>query len=67
MARDLYTECAAELAASPDLVATLLTEHRATSEGWCRSHNAHPERHPCSIRRLAELAAGRETDPGVLA
>lgn len=67
MARDLYTECAAELAASPDLVATLLTEHTATPDGWCRSHNAHPERHPCSIRRLAELAAGHENDPRLLA
>ncbi|WP_300013674.1 hypothetical protein [Pseudonocardia sp.] len=65
MDRDLYTECAAELAASPDLVASLLTEHRATSDGWCRSHNVHPERHPCSIRRLAELAAGHECDPAV--
>lgn len=67
MGRDLYTACADELAATPDLVAKLLAEHTATADGWCRSHNAHPERHPCSIRRLAELAAGRESDPGVLA
>jgi hypothetical protein len=58
MGQDRYTECAEELAASPDLVDRLLAEHVPTAEGWCRSHNAHPERHPCSIRRLAELAGG---------
>lgn len=58
MARDLFTECAEQLAASPDLVATLLAQHTPTADGWCRSHNVHPERHPCSIRRLAELASG---------
>jgi hypothetical protein len=38
----------------------LLAEHVPDPEGWCRSHIAHLERHPCSIRRLAELAGGRE-------
>jgi hypothetical protein len=52
--KDLFTACAEQL--SPELVTQLLTEHTATADGWCRSHNVHPERHPCSIRRLAELA-----------
>lgn len=59
MAKDLFTECADQLAETPDLVAQLLAEHSATAEGWCRGHSAHRERFPCSIRRLAELAAGR--------
>ncbi len=59
MAKDLFTECADLLGASPDLVAQLLAEHTSTPDGWCRCHSAHPERHPCSIRRLAELAADR--------
>lgn len=63
MARDLFTECAEQLAASPDLIATLLSEHTPTADGWCRSHNVHPERHPCSIRRLAEIAAGSGPRP----
>ncbi|QJY47097.1 hypothetical protein [Pseudonocardia broussonetiae] len=58
MPKDLFTECADELAASPDLVAQLLVEHSADPDGWCRGHSAHRERHPCSIRRLAELAGG---------
>lgn len=57
MAKDLFTECAEQLAASPDLVAQLLTEHSPRADGWCRGHSAHRERFPCSIRRLAELAA----------
>jgi len=64
MARDLFTECADQIAASPALVAQLLAEHTTTSEGWCRCHSVHPERYPCSIRRLAELAAGRAATPG---
>lgn len=47
----------AQLAARPDLVRRLLETHRATTDGWCRAHDAHRERHPCSIRRIAELAA----------
>lgn len=68
MARDLFTECAEQLAATPDLVTQLLAEHVANADGWCRSHNAHPERHPCSIRRLAELAGSRdESSPSAVA
>lgn len=59
MAKDLFTECADLLATSPELVAQLLAEHTPTPDGRCRCHSAHPERYPCSIRRLAELAAGR--------
>lgn len=57
MADDLYTRCAEQLAVSPDLVRRLLDDHVPTQDGWCREHGAHPERHPCSIRRLAELAS----------
>lgn len=56
VAEDLYTGCAEQVAASPELVRRLLRDHVPTTEGWCRVHGAHPERHPCSIRRLAELA-----------
>lgn len=59
MAKDLFTECAEQLASSPDLVSELLAAHGPTAAGWCRAHEAHPERHPCSIRLLAELAATR--------
>ena len=55
---DLYTGCAEQLATSPDLVGRLLDDHVGTADGWCGAHAVHPERHPCSIRRLAELAAG---------
>ncbi len=60
MARDRFTECAEQIATDPDLVGRLLADHVPNPEGWCRCHNAHPERHPCSIRRLAELAVGQE-------
>ena len=60
MARDGFTECAEAIASDPDLVRRLLAEHVPDDAGWCRRHRAHPERHPCSIRRLAELAAGQE-------
>jgi hypothetical protein len=60
MPRDRYTECVEELAADPDLVGRLIAEHVPDDDGWCRVHRAHPERHPCSIRRLAQLAAGQE-------
>ncbi|MCY7341997.1 MAG: hypothetical protein LH603_09150 [Pseudonocardia sp.] len=33
-----------------------------TRDGWCREHGAHPERHPCSIHRLAELATTYTTE-----
>lgn len=56
MAKDLFTECAEQLAGSPVLVAQLLAEHSPAADGWCRGHSAHRERFPCSIRRLAELA-----------
>lgn len=58
MGKDLFTACAEQIAASPELVTQLLVEHTARPDGWCRCHDVHPERHPCSIRRLAELAAG---------
>ncbi len=56
MVKDLYTGCAEQLAVSPDLVAQLLHDHVPNADGWCRGHAAHTERHPCPIRRLAELA-----------
>jgi hypothetical protein len=59
MVTDRFTACADQLATSPDLVAQLLAEHTPTADGWCRSHSAHPERYPCSIRRLAEMAVVR--------
>jgi hypothetical protein len=58
MATDRFTACAEQLSTSPELVAQLIVEHMPTPDGWCRSHSARPERYPCSIRRLAELAAG---------
>lgn len=54
---DLFTGCAEQVAVSPELVRRLLLDHVPTPEGWCREHGAHPERHPCSIRRLAEMAS----------
>lgn len=62
VAKDLYTGCAEQLAMSPRLVGQLLDDHVPTPDGWCRDHGAHPERHPCSIRRLAELARTYVTD-----
>lgn len=56
MAEDPFTACAEQLAATPKLVRQLLEDHTPTPEGWCRAHDGHAERHPCSIRRLAELA-----------
>lgn len=56
MAEDLYTACAEELAVTPQLVSRLLADHAPDAAGWCRAHDAHAEKHPCSIRRLAELA-----------
>lgn len=58
MSDDLYLGCAEQLSASPGLVARLLHDHQPGGDGWCRAHARRPERHPCSIRRLAELAAG---------
>lgn len=57
MANDLFIGCAEQLATSPDLVGRLLDVHAPSPDGWCTAHQLHPERHPCSIRRLAELAA----------
>jgi hypothetical protein len=54
-----YGELVSQLAATPQLVAQLLHAHTPTAGGWCRDHHAHRERHPCTIRRLAESAAGR--------
>ncbi len=56
MADDLYTGCAEQLAVSPVLVRQLLHDHVPNAEGWCNGHAAHMELHPCSIRRLAEMA-----------
>lgn len=57
MDNNAFTACAEQLAGTPELVTRLLNDHAPTPQGWCRSHYAHPERHPCSIRVLAELAA----------
>lgn len=54
---DLYTGCAEQLAVSPELVGRLLRDHVPDGDGWCRGHDVHMERHPCSIRRLAEMAS----------
>ncbi len=56
MADDLYTGCAEQLAVSPELVERLLEDHVPNADGWCGGHAIHMERHPCSIRRLAEMA-----------
>lgn len=56
MATDSFAACAEQLARTPELIAQLLADHSPTPQGWCRMHDAHPERHPCSIRALAELA-----------
>lgn len=56
MAEDVFTACAELLTATPELVTQLLIDHAPDPEGWCRAHDVHRERHPCSIRRLAELA-----------
>jgi len=58
MSDDLYLGCAEQLSVSPGLVQRLLQDHQPDGAGWCRAHERRPERHPCSIRRLAELAAG---------
>lgn len=55
-AQEPFAACAAQLARTPQLVRRILETHVPTGEGWCRAHEAHRERHPCSIRRLAELA-----------
>lgn len=57
MESDVFAACAEQLAAQPDLVDRLLRDHAPTPDGLCSAHDAHPERHPCSIRILAELAA----------
>lgn len=56
MTQDRYTACAEQLAMTPELVNQLLIDHAPDRDGWCRAHDAHGERHPCSIRQLAELA-----------
>lgn len=57
MAEDPYTACAEQLATTPRLVRQLLNDHAPRPDGWCQAHDGHAERHPCSIRRLAEMAA----------
>lgn len=59
MAEDPFTACAEQLARTPKLVRQLLEDHRPTPDGWCQAHDGHAERHPCSIRRLAEMASAR--------
>jgi hypothetical protein len=56
VAKDVFAACAEQLARTPDLIERILEDHLPTPGGWCRAHNVHPERHPCSIRQLAELA-----------
>ena len=56
VAADPFTACAEQLATTPHLVRKLLEDHTPTEDGWCRAHDGHAERHPCSIRQLAELA-----------
>jgi hypothetical protein len=59
MPQDPYTACAEQLALAPRLVHQLLTDHRPDEDGWCRAHDGHHDRHPCSIRTLAEFARAR--------
>jgi hypothetical protein len=66
VAEDPYTACAHQLALTPDLVRQLLADHSPTEDGFCRGHDGHPHRHPCSIRRLAELARAHATGTGGL-
>ena len=63
MAEDPFTAFAVQLAATPKLVRQLLEDHTPTPDGWCRAHDGHSERHPCSIRRLAELATAHLPPP----
>jgi hypothetical protein len=56
VAQDRFAACAEQLAGTPELIMQILDDHSPTADGWCRVHEAHPERHPCSIRALAELA-----------
>lgn len=64
MAEDVFTACAEQLAGTPQLVSRLLTDHAPDGHGWCRAHATHGERHPCSIRQLAELARTHEARRG---
>ncbi|MCO1658332.1 hypothetical protein [Pseudonocardia humida] len=66
MAEDPYTACAEQLALTPGLVRQLLVDHAPTEDGWCQGHHGHHERHPCSIRRLAEMARAHATANGRL-
>jgi hypothetical protein len=59
VAQDPYTACAEQLAMTPQLVRQLLTDHTPDEHGWCRAHDGHHDRHPCSIRTLAEFARAR--------
>ncbi len=59
MSQDPFTACAEQLALTPRLVRQLLTDHSPTEDGWCQAHDGHSERHPCSIRTLAEFARAR--------
>lgn len=63
MAEDVFTACAELLTATPELVNQLLIDHAPDPAGWCRAHDVHRERHPCSIRRLAELARSHAPAP----
>jgi hypothetical protein len=56
VAEDPFTACAEQLALTPHLVRRLLDDHSPTEDGWCRGHDTHQQRHPCSIRTLAEVA-----------
>ena len=66
MAEDPYTECAQQLALTPALVHQLLVDHSPTEDGRCQGHDGTHEQHPCSIRRLAELARAHASATGRL-
>lgn len=61
VAEDPFSACAEQLARTPHLVRQLLDDHSPTEDGWCRGHDTHQQRHPCSIRTLAEFARGYAT------
>lgn len=56
MVRNGFVTAALELADTPELVDRLIQTHVPGPNGYCRAHDAHRERHPCSIRRLADMA-----------
>lgn len=61
---DAFEACAEQLTMTPELITQLLDDHVPIRDGWCQMHDAHPERHPCSIRTLAELALAMTMSAG---